>query len=92
MSSRPKVVLLRPATRGEPQRDAAPEATPRREGLLVALARALEAGRHGLGWENVADLWSAAYFSWHSEDVDQFGRDARFTETIRPLLEFLYTV
>ena len=92
MSSQPKVVLLRPVTRGEPQRDAAPEATPRREGLLVALARALEAGRHGLGWENVADLWSAAYFSWHSEDVDEFGRDARFIETIRPLLEFLYTV
>jgi 1-acyl-sn-glycerol-3-phosphate acyltransferase len=58
----------------------------------VAVARALEAGRHGVTWENVAALWSAAYFSWHSEEVDEFGRDPKYTETIRPLLEFLYTV
>jgi 1-acyl-sn-glycerol-3-phosphate acyltransferase len=74
-----------------PASPAAAEAA-RRDGLLVAIARAIEAGRHGLTWENLAALWSAAYFSWHSEDVDDFGRDARFTETIRPLLEFLYTV
>jgi len=76
---------------------ASPESAPaaeagRRDGLLVAVARALEAGRRGLTWENVAALWSAAYFSWHSEEVDEFGRDPKYTETIRPLLEFLYTV
>jgi len=60
--------------------------------LDAAIARAVEAGRHGITWENVAALWSAAYFSWHSEEVDEFGRDAKFTETIRPLLEFLYTM
>jgi 1-acyl-sn-glycerol-3-phosphate acyltransferase len=93
MSSRPKVVPMRPGRRREEAPPAAPaEASARRDGLLVAVARALEAGRHGLTWENVAALWSAAYFSWHSEEVDEFGRDAKFTETIRPLLEFLYTM
>ncbi|PYQ02441.1 MAG: hypothetical protein DMF82_16080 [Acidobacteria bacterium] len=92
MSSRPKVVpMRRPAGAAAASSPAAVEAA-RRDGLLVAIARAVEAGRHGLTWENLAALWSAAYFSWHSEDVDEFGRDAKFTETIRPLLEFLYTV
>lgn len=91
MSSRPKVVPMRPAGAPAASSPAAVEAA-RRDGLLVAIARAVEAGRHGLTWENLAALWSAAYFSWHSEDVDEFGRDAKFTETIRPLLEFLYTV
>jgi len=88
-------VALRPPAAA----DGAPAATPeptaaraRKDGLLVAIARALEAGRHGLTWENAAALWSAAYFSWHSEEVDEFGRDAKFTEAIRPLLEFLYTM
>jgi 1-acyl-sn-glycerol-3-phosphate acyltransferase len=95
VSSRPKVVPLRPRKGAEdaPRAAAAPAAeAPPRDGLLVAVARALEAGRHGLTWENLAALWSAAYFSWHSEEVDEFGRDAKFTETIRPLLEFLYTM
>jgi 1-acyl-sn-glycerol-3-phosphate acyltransferase len=94
VSSRPKVVPLRRREgAAAPPEAAAPSALPpRRDGLLVALARALEAGRHGLTWENLAALQSAAYFSWHSEEVDEFGRDAKFTETIRPLLEFLYTV
>jgi 1-acyl-sn-glycerol-3-phosphate acyltransferase len=93
VSSRPKVVPLRPGPRPEPDpAPAAPAGSARKDGLLVAVARAVEAGRHGLTWEKVAALWSAAYFSWHSEDVDEFGRDAKFTETIRPLLEFLYTV
>jgi len=93
VSSRPKVVPLRPPS--PPEADgratAAPD-TARKDGLLVSIARALEAGRHAVTWENVAALWGAAYFSWHSEEVDEFGRDAKFTETIRPLLEFLYTV
>jgi 1-acyl-sn-glycerol-3-phosphate acyltransferase len=73
--------------------DARREAGERRgEGALVALARLLEAGRGAGTWENLARLWSAAYFAWHSEEVDEFGFDPRFTETIRPLFEFLYTV
>jgi 1-acyl-sn-glycerol-3-phosphate acyltransferase len=72
-------------------RDGEPAATGR-EGLLVALARLAQAGRKGLTWENVAQAWSALYFSWHSEEVDEFGFDPRFTETLQPFLEFLYTI
>jgi 1-acyl-sn-glycerol-3-phosphate acyltransferase len=61
-------------------------------GLLVALAKALQAGRGGFSWENLARIWSAVYFTWHSEDVDAFGYDPKFTEAIRPFFEFLYTV
>lgn len=61
-------------------------------GALVSLARLLQEGWSGLRWENVARLWSAGYFAWHSEDVDEFGYDAKFTETVLPLFEFLYTV
>jgi 1-acyl-sn-glycerol-3-phosphate acyltransferase len=86
------VPLRRPALAESDGRPTAAPETPRRDGLLVSIARALEAGRHAVTWENAAALWSAAYFSWHSEEVDEFGRDAKFTETIRPLLEFLYTV
>jgi len=93
VSSRPKVVPLRGRAASEPSDEpAAPAAAARRDGLLVAIARTIEAGRHGLTWENLAALQSAVYFSWHSEEVDEFGRDAKFTDTIRPLLEFLYTV
>jgi len=63
-----------------------------REGLMVALARLLQAGPGALSWENLARAWSASYFSWHSEDVDDFGYDKKFTKTILPLFEFLYTM
>jgi 1-acyl-sn-glycerol-3-phosphate acyltransferase len=62
------------------------------EGALVALARVMQAGRNAARWENVARLASAVYFARHSEEVDEFGFDPRFTESIRPLFEFLYTV
>jgi 1-acyl-sn-glycerol-3-phosphate acyltransferase len=67
-------------------------AGPPGEGLLVAVARLLQGGRKGLSWENLAQAWSAVYFSWHSQDVDDFGYDPRFMETLLPVLEFLYTV
>jgi 1-acyl-sn-glycerol-3-phosphate acyltransferase len=73
-------------SRGDARAEAA------REGFLVALARLIQAGRGGASWENVARVLSAFYFSWHSEDVDDFGFDPKFTEWIRPLFEFLYTV
>ncbi len=63
-----------------------------REGLMVALARLFQEGLRGLRWETVARAWAAAYFSWHSEEVDDFGFDRKFTETLRPMFEFLYTV
>jgi len=63
-----------------------------REGLLITLARLLQAGLGGLTWENIAQLQRALYFAWHSEEVDEFGYDQRFADTIRPLWEFLYTV
>ena len=62
------------------------------EGLLVTLARLVQAGTAGLSWASLARLQSALYFAWHSEDVDEFGSDRRFTETFEPLFEFLYAV
>ena len=63
-----------------------------REGLLVALARIAEAGSRALTWERVARLWQAVYFSYHSEETDEFGYDRKFAESVRLLFEFLYTV
>lgn len=62
------------------------------QGVLVALARIVQEGLAGFGWETLARAWREAYFSYHSEDVDDFGYDRKFTETLRPLFEFLYTV
>jgi 1-acyl-sn-glycerol-3-phosphate acyltransferase len=46
----------------------------------------------GLGLESLAQLWSRFYFAWHSDEVDEFGYDPKFTETVLPFFEFLYTV
>ena len=62
------------------------------QGVLVTLARLAHAGTRGLSWASLARLQSALYFAWHSEEVDEFGSDRRFTETLQPLFEFLYTV
>lgn len=64
----------------------------RRPGPLVAAARLLQELRGGLTWEKAARFWSDVYFSFHSEDVDDFGYDRRFSETLMPLFEFLYTI
>jgi 1-acyl-sn-glycerol-3-phosphate acyltransferase len=40
----------------------------------------------------VARAWSALYFSWHSEEVDEFGYDPKFTRTVMPFFEFLYAM
>jgi len=90
-----KVVPLRPRT--QPYEPAARPRAPRPGahgsddpgGPLVALARAAEAG---LTLESLARLWRRVYFAWHSEDVDEFGYDPKFTETILPFFEFLYTI
>jgi 1-acyl-sn-glycerol-3-phosphate acyltransferase len=58
----------------------------------VALARLFQEGTKSIRWDTVARAMAALYFSWHSEEVDDFGFDRRFTETLRPLFEFLYTV
>jgi 1-acyl-sn-glycerol-3-phosphate acyltransferase len=63
-----------------------------RDGFLVALARVVEAGGKGLDWARLAEAWSAFYFAWHSEEVDEFGYDPKFTQTILPLFEFLYAM
>ena len=62
------------------------------EGMLVGLARMLREGAKGVRWDTVAQALAALHFSWHSEEVDEFGYDRRFTEAIRPLFEFLYTL
>jgi len=64
----------------------------RHEGPLVALGRLLQGGWSGVNWASVAELLAGLYFSWHSEEVDDFGYDQRFAETVMPLFEFLYTV
>jgi 1-acyl-sn-glycerol-3-phosphate acyltransferase len=61
-------------------------------GALVALARLLSSGREGLRWPTLARLWKEVYFSWHSEETDEYGYDPKFADTIRPLFEFLYSV
>jgi hypothetical protein len=90
------------ATAARPRRTAAaPETTHAQastqaaapgEGPLVALARMLSAGREGLRWPSLARLWKAVYFSWHSEETDEYGYDPRFAETVRPFFEFLYAI
>jgi hypothetical protein len=42
------------------------------------------AGRPGLDVDAAARLWSRLYFAWHSNEVDEFGYDPKFTETILP--------
>jgi 1-acyl-sn-glycerol-3-phosphate acyltransferase len=102
MSRAAKVVPIRPRkppARGNKAAGATLEAALRevessggraREGALVAVARVLEAGLARVRWVDVARTLRAVYFSWHSEEVDEFGFDQRFTETVRPFLEFLY--
>jgi 1-acyl-sn-glycerol-3-phosphate acyltransferase len=106
MSSREKVVPIRPGGSDEAglrerlraleeelaKARAAAGSTRRPEGALVALARLLQAGRSGINWANVAEFLAGLYFSWHSEEVDDFGYDQRFTDTVMPFFEFLYTV
>ena len=55
-------------------------------------ARLVQELRTGISWEKAARFWGDVYFSYHSEDVDEFGHDARFAETLMPLFEFLYAV
>ena len=62
------------------------------ESLLVELTRFFSHSVEGLSWDRVARLLAAAHFAWHSEETDEFGYDEKFTETIRPFLEFMYTV
>jgi 1-acyl-sn-glycerol-3-phosphate acyltransferase len=97
-----KVVPLARGRRRRGQGAAEPEAppasvaeetpSPGHEGLLVALARLAQEGAGGLSWERLARLWSELYFAWHSEEVDEFGYDPKFTRRILPVFEFLYTV
>ena len=83
--AKPRASSARPA--------GAPDATQvQEEGPLVALARLLSAGREGLRWPSLARLWKAVYFSWHSEETDEYGYDPRFAETVRPFFEFLYAI
>ena len=103
MKSQGKVVRMAPRGRAAPVaegmdaealRDRVEELEDalRARGPLFGLARLLRAGRHGLSWENVARLWAAVYFSWHSEETDEFGYDRKFTEAVMPFFEFLYAV
>jgi 1-acyl-sn-glycerol-3-phosphate acyltransferase len=88
-----KVVPLEPRARRHAEESGAQEkAGGARDGFLVALARLVEAGGGGLDWARLAEAWSAFYFAWHSEEVDEFGYDPRFTRTILPFFEFLYTM
>ena len=94
MSGSAKVVPLEP--RGRRRATSAGEGEEKvrdaRDGFLVALARLLEAGGAGLDWARLAEAWSAFYFAWHSEEVDEFGYDPKFLRTILPFFEFLYTM
>lgn len=62
------------------------------ESLVIELTRFFAQGLGSLSWDRVARLLAAGHFAWHSEETDEFGYDEKFTETIRPFLEFMYTV
>jgi 1-acyl-sn-glycerol-3-phosphate acyltransferase len=62
------------------------------EGVSVGLARVIQAGLRGLTLENLGRLQAALYFAWHSLEIDEFGRDPVFADTLRPFMEFLYGV
>jgi 1-acyl-sn-glycerol-3-phosphate acyltransferase len=68
------------------------ERAPGREGPMVAAARLVSGLTRGATWENLARFSRDLYFSYHSEEVDEFGHDQRFSETLMPLFEFLYTI
>jgi 1-acyl-sn-glycerol-3-phosphate acyltransferase len=61
-------------------------------GFLSAVGRALEAGAAAVTWENAARAWGERYFARHSEEVDEFGFDPRFTASVLPFFEFLYAL
>ena len=61
-------------------------------GFVAAFGRALEAGADAVTWENAARVWGARYFARHSEEVDDFGLDPRFTDSVLPFFELLYTL
>jgi len=87
-----KVVPIRPgmeAATADPGPSASRPAASRIEGTLRALARLAGAG---LDVDSAARLWSRLYFAWHSEEVDEFGYDPKFAESILPFFELLYTV
>jgi len=52
----------------------------------------VQAGVGGLSWQTLARLQAAAYFTWHGDELDEFGYDPVFAEAIRPFFEFLYAV
>lgn len=62
------------------------------ESLMVELTRLFAQGMKGVSWERLARIMAAAHFAWHSEETDEFGYDEKFTETLRPFLEFMYAV
>ena len=62
------------------------------EGLIIELTRFFAQGVSSISWDRVARLLASAHFAWHSEETDEFGYDPKFTETIRPFLEFMYSV
>ena len=49
-------------------------------------------GRAGLRWPTLARVWRAVYFSWHSEETDEYGYDPKFAEAVSPFFEFLYSL
>jgi 1-acyl-sn-glycerol-3-phosphate acyltransferase len=87
--SRPEHDRSRFETDPGPDRDPTARLARPAGGALLELMRLASAG---LTMENAARAWSRLYFTWHSEEVDEFGYDAKFTERILPFFEFLYTI
>jgi 1-acyl-sn-glycerol-3-phosphate acyltransferase len=83
---------LRASIRAVEEEVARARAAGRARGVLRALLALLEEGRRRFNWQDAGRAWSALYFAWHSEDVDEFGYDRRFTETVVPFFELLYAL
>ncbi len=60
--------------------------------LARAVARLASGAAALTTWERVAGARARRYFARHSEEVDDFGFDARYAAAVRPLFEALYTL
>lgn len=66
------------------------EVSPRE--ALSNLAQFVEVSQGRLNWEALGKALKTVYFTWHSEEVDEFGFDRKFAAAIEPFFEFLYTL
>ena len=60
--------------------------------MLSAVGRALEKGAGAVTWENAGRLSANRYFARHSDAVDDFGFDPKWSAAVLPFFELLYAL